>query len=98
MRTFSRVSRRGLAYNAAAPSISTPASRKRIVSRRSGGQSVRAILETEKADAQSAQNAAIRTDRGIEGAGRRRIATRMDRTDPWLRVQARSPLFNLEIK
>src|SRR5215471_17076126 len=97
MRIFPRVSLRGTAHIAAAPSISAPASRKRIVSRRSGGQSARAILVTEKADAQRAQNNPTRTDRWIEGAGRRRMAARMGLI-PRLRAQARSPLFNLEIK
>jgi hypothetical protein len=77
MKTFLGVSRMGPPDIAAAPSISAPASRKRIVSRRSGGQSARAILEIEKADAQSAQNAPIRTEMGIEGAGRGRVAARM---------------------
>src|SRR6516225_4858898 len=77
MMTFPRVNCSDMPDIAAAPSISAPASRKRIVSRRSGGQSARAILETEKADAQSAQNAPIRTHTGVEGADRGSMAARI---------------------
>jgi hypothetical protein len=49
---------------AAAPSISTPASRNRVASRMRGGQSAMASLATAKAELQSRQNAT--TKRGNE--------------------------------
>src|SRR5262245_45686793 len=53
----------------AAPRITPPAMRQRMVRRRSGGQSAMASLAAENADAQSRQNVATSRGSGMGTAG-----------------------------